>query len=196
LSWSGAGIPVIGGTILSGAQTIVFKGSRYLVEHPVVGLEGGIVENLGKPQTRVEIHGFVYESGADALLATLSGFIASGFQEFHIPSFNSGYYFIPSGTGIMFESLKFIYDAGHGYPFYHYVIAGVLSGEVGITNLAVSSAGITYVVPNEWFAQLYNATYAVPDQWFAQVYVDYAKPNQAYVQDYVSYVLISGVSGY
>lgn len=99
---------------MSGAQTIIFKGSRYLVEQPVVGLEGGIVENLGKPLTRIEIHGGVWESGADRFLAVLSGLIGKS-NEIYVPSFNSGYYFIPD-AGVRFENLKFIYDAGHGSP--------------------------------------------------------------------------------
>jgi len=202
-TWSGAGIPVIGGQELSGAMHIIFKGSRYLVEHTVPGMEGGPVENLGKPQARIEIHGQFYQSGADIGLATLSGMIGF-YNEIHVPSFNSGYYFIPSGTGVMFESLRTVYREAHGYPYYEWVLKGVLSGEVSLIPppfVLSGQVGIDYsysiLVAIQGFTPFtdYSTNELVALYGYAP-FVDYSSNLNSNVRGFVpfiSYAVASGV---
>ena len=126
MSWIGAGVPVLGtsGLILSGATTIVFKAGTYTIEYEHPGREGGVVEYLGKPQERIEIHGMDFRSGASDRLAIISGY-SHTFNQLTITSFNSGRYFFSGGVYI--EKLEYQMMAGYGYPYYKWRLMCVLS---------------------------------------------------------------------
>ena len=181
MSLSGFGMPIIGGgafdpaaydngepyafnvwqsLFLSGANTVVLKYGTYTVEHQMPGMEGGVVEYLGKPVKQVEIHGGVWESGRLALLSGLAGAVYGPWTLLLMPSFNSGKYFIgkmgtynigpfdsvayDSGaydtnvvyfSGVFPErfldgSLSITPAKGASYPYYHWTIKGILSGTV------------------------------------------------------------------
>lgn len=186
MSWSGAGIPVLGGVTLSGTQTIVLKASTYTIEHPMPAQEGGNVEYLGKPKTRMELHGLVWESGSDVSLTKISGYINS-WQPLTIASFNSGYYMLGlSGVGFLIENLKFDYPEGHGYPYYHFTIAGVTSGEFlgGVVPIPQQNVLTTSGCQLPWQSITYaNGRWWI---WFASAYTA-AGTNSGYPQiGYVS----------
>ena len=122
---SAPGIPLFGTLTLSGTQAIVLKAGTYTIEYDTIGREGGVVEYLGKPQTRIELNGIDYESGADVRMAQLSGYIRQ-FTNLFVPSFIPGYAFF--NAAVYVEKINASYEAGHGYPYYTWRITTVLSG--------------------------------------------------------------------
>ena len=199
--WSGAGVPVIGdiaagsGLTLSGTQVIVLHLGDYITEHPIPGREGGTVERVGRKADRIEIHGLFRLSGADQQLASLSGMIGT-VQQIQIPSFNSGWYFLPLAVpasapvnwltayaGVLFETLQFRYVEGRSYPRYDWVLRGVVSGLAFMTG----STGIDYVKPSVVLAMAFG-DYLIPNIINSQIYIDYLKPDMVQAQIYVDYL--------
>jgi hypothetical protein len=152
-------------TVLSGAavtlgaitfdpppQAITTKKDAYVVEHQVPGMEGGVVEYVGSRQQRFQLHGLLVESGADLNMLAMMGMKGTS-QLFSVASTQSGQYFA-SGP-VFVEDVKFDYGAGHGYPYYGFVIdlvAGA-SGAGGVASLALQSnvsvgLGFSFGVPS------------------------------------------------
>ena len=126
MAWIGAGVPVLGsGLILSGTTTITLKASTYTVEYPIPGMERSPTEYLGKPQTRIEIDGEDWRSGAMARLAILSGY-SHTFNQLAIPSTEPNQYFF--NAGVYIEKLDYFFVQGYAYPFYKWRLSAVLSG--------------------------------------------------------------------
>lgn len=139
---------MISGIFLSSVQTIVYTAADYIAEHPIPALEGGVVEQVGHPSDRVELHGFLY-SGSDADKATLQGML--GFmRRLAVPSPISGSFAI-SGD-ILIDKISFQQPEGRQYPYYQYVLRAVFpaSGVVyfissGVSGTAGSSSGEGFV---------------------------------------------------
>lgn len=139
---------MISGIFLSSVQTIVYAAADYITEHPIPALEGGIVEQVGHPSDKVELHGFLY-SGSDADKATLQGM--RGFmRRLAVPSPISGSFAI-SGD-ILIEKISFQQPEGRQYPYYEYVLRAVFpaSGVVyfitsGVSGQAGSTSGEGFV---------------------------------------------------
>ena len=149
--------PKLGVIDLSGTRTVVLKRGSYLPEHLIPGREGGIVEDLGQPMDRIEIHGFFFTSG-DELKYILSG-MPGTVQHFEAPSFEAGQYF--AFGSVLIEKYTVNQVAGRAYPYYEYSIYATFSGE----NFAVSpytAIDYNYELPINMMVETVTWNYELP----------------------------------
>lgn len=144
--------PEIGGSpsiILSGAQVVIVNQGDYVVEHSLAGREGGVTERIGAPQARVEIHGFIESSNPsitnpEELKARFEALVRD--PPIVVYSTLSGGFFLR--TAVFVEGVQIFQEEGHGYPFYRYIIRGVVSGGTIRTDLSGTAfafmSGLTY----------------------------------------------------
>ena len=181
---------MISGIFLSSVQTIVYTAASHIAEHPIPALEGGIVERIGNPSDRVDLHGFLY-SGSDSDKATLRGML--GFmRHLAVPSQISGNYF--ASGDVLIDKIDFIQPAGRRYPYYQYVIRVVFpaSGQVYFITSGVSgSANFSIItIPSS----LIDYSQVLPV--FASIHPDYSQvlPVSVSIHPDYSQVLPVGVS--
>lgn len=177
------------GLVMSGCQTVVLRVPRYVTEHRVVALEGGVTEDLGRPVERVELHGFFY-SGGDAEKTTLLSAIGTE-QPLRIPSTISGRFWFDGR--VLIDFIGFTVPPGHAYPYYdwHLGLLGVGMPASGAVHVAEPLSGIDYTQSLPLPAQVYiDYTQTLP--MAAQAYVDYTQTLPLGAQGYgLNYVRIS-----
>ena len=173
--------PLLGTQRLSGTQVIVVQTPKYVVEHPVVGLEGGVTETVGRPVTRIELHGFFY-SGSDAEKQVVLSAIGT-VQRLQIPSTISGQFFMDAV--VLLDHIQFTMPPSYAYHYYTWRVSMVASG-VEVEPLS----GIDYTQSLPLPAQIYiDYTQTLP--MAAQVYVDYTQTLPIPAQAYLNYVQVT-----